>query len=231
MLVGKGITFDTGGISIKPSGKMDEMKFDMSGAAAVFGALLACAEADIKTPVIGLIAAAENMPDGKAGRPGDVVTTMSGRTVEILNTDAEGRLVLCDALTFARRFKPRAVIDLATLTGACVVALGHVATGLMSNDDELARVLLEAGQRSGDRAWRLPLWPEYTQQLHSEYADLANIGGPSAGTITAGCFLQEFAEDWPWAHLDIAGTAWPDALGRKRSSGRAVPLLMEYLRS
>ena len=230
VLVGKGITFDTGGISLKPSARMDEMKFDMSGAAAVFGVMRALAELQWPIRVIGLVAAAENMPDGRAGRPGDVVKTMSGKTVEILNTDAEGRLVLCDALTYAERYKPELVIDMATLTGACVVALGHIAAGLFSNCDELAEALTTAGQTAGDRVWRLPMWNEYRQQLRSDYADLANIGGPSAGTITAACFLGEFAKHYRWAHLDIAGVAYPDR-GKKRSTGRPVPLLMEFLAS
>lgn len=230
VLVGKGITFDTGGISLKPGSKMDEMKFDMSGAAAVFGTMEALAQMQCPVPVIGLVAAAENMPDARAGRPGDVVTTMSGKTVEILNTDAEGRLVLCDALTYAKRYKPRAVVDMATLTGACVVALGTVVTALYANDETLAGQLLNAGESSGDRAWRMPLYSEYKKQLASHYADLANIGGMPAGSVTAACFLQEFA-DYPWAHLDIAGTAWPDLRGRKRSSGRTVPLLLDYINS
>lgn len=228
VLVGKGITFDSGGISLKPGAKMDEMKFDMCGAASVFGTLSAIVEMKLPINVIGVVPAAENMPSDRATKPGDVVTSMAGKTIEILNTDAEGRLVLCDALEYVKRFKPSSVIDMATLTGACIVALGHHASGLMSNNDELADALLEAGVRSGDRAWRLPLWDEYQKQLSSPFADIANIGGPSAGTITAGCFLSRFTEDYPWAHLDIAGTAWNQG-GGKGASGRPVSLLCEYL--
>lgn len=229
VLLGKGITFDTGGISLKPGGKMDEMKFDMCGAASVLGAMRALAEMNLKINVVGVIAAAENMPSGRATKPGDVVTSMSGKTIEILNTDAEGRLVLCDALTYIERYKPQSVVDMATLTGACIVALGHHASGLMSNNDELADRLLSAGESSGDRAWRLPLWSDYQKQLKSPFADLANIGGPSAGTITAGCFLANFAGAYPWAHLDIAGTAWNQG-GGKGASGRPVALLCQYLK-
>ena len=230
VLVGKGITFDTGGISIKPSATMDEMKFDMCGAASVFGALAATLAMDLKRNVVFAVAAAENMPDGAATRPGDVVTTMSGPSVEILNTDAEGRLVLCDTLTYVKKFKPQAVIDVATLTGACVVALGGIATGLMSNSQSLADDLLEAGQISGDRAWQLPLWDEYKPMLDSNFADLANIGGRQAGAITAGVFLKSFAEEFDWAHLDIAGTGWKSG-GSKGATGRPVGLLMQYLMS
>lgn len=228
VLVGKGITFDTGGISLKPGAKMDEMKFDMCGAASVVGTLHAVAEMKLPINVIGVIAAAENMPSGRATKPGDVVTSMAGKTIEVLNTDAEGRLVLCDALHYVKRFKPESVVDMATLTGACIVALGHHATGLMSNDNTLADELLTAGSESGDRAWRLPIWDEYQKQLKSPFADLANIGGPAAGTITAACFLSQFAEDYRWAHLDIAGTAWNQG-GGKGASGRPVALLCQYL--
>lgn len=228
VLVGKGITFDTGGISLKPGAKMDEMKFDMCGAASVLGAIHAVVGMDLPLNITGVIAAAENMPAGNATKPGDVVTSMAGKTIEVLNTDAEGRLVLCDALHYVKRFKPESVVDMATLTGACIVALGHHASGLMSNDDELADALLRAGEESGDRAWRLPLWEEYHKQLKTPFADLANIGGPSAGTITAGCFLAQFAEDYRWAHIDIAGTAWNQP-GPKGASGRPVALLCQYL--
>lgn len=227
-LIGKGITFDTGGISIKPSATMDEMKFDMSGAASVLGALHACARMQLPLNVVGVLACAENMPGGAATRPGDVVTTMAGKTVEILNTDAEGRLVLCDALAYAARYKPACMVDIATLTGACVVALGQAASGLMSNDQALADELLACGEAAADRAWQLPLWDAYQRQLDSNFADLANIGGRWAGAITAGCFLARFVEDFKWAHLDIAGTAW--ATGKaKGSTGRPVPLLVEFL--
>jgi len=230
VLVGKGITFDSGGISLKSGEGMDEMKYDMGGSAAVFGAMQVIAETKPKINVVAVIAAAENMPDGSASRPGDIVTTMSGQTVEILNTDAEGRLVLCDALTYVKRFDPAAVIDLATLTGACIVALGHHATGLLANNDELANELLAAGDRANDKAWRLPLWEEYQSQLDSNFADMANIGGRAAGTITAACFLARYAKDYRWAHLDIAGTAWHSGKA-KGSSGRPVPMLVEYLMS
>ncbi|WP_462382062.1 leucyl aminopeptidase [Pseudomonas sp. Marseille-QA0892] len=229
VLVGKGITFDTGGISIKPSANMDEMKYDMCGAASVLGAFRALLELKLPINVVGLLACAENMPSGRATRPGDIVTTMSGQTVEILNTDAEGRLVLCDTLTYAERFKPRAVVDLATLTGACIVALGSNTSGLMGNDDTLIQQLLDAGQHAADRAWQLPLFDEYQEQLDSPFADIANIGGPKAGTITAACFLSRFTKQYPWAHLDIAGTAWVSGGKDKGASGRPVPLLMQYL--
>lgn len=228
VLLGKGVTFDTGGISIKPSAGMDEMKFDMCGAASVFGAMRAIAELSPKSNIIGVVAAAENMPDGDASRPGDVVTTMSGQTVEILNTDAEGRLVLCDSLTYIERYKPAAVIDVATLTGACIVALGKVCTAVMSNDRKLAATLYEAGQTTGDLVWELPLWDEYQTQLDSNFADIANIGGSPAGAITAGCFLSRFAQAYPWAHLDIAGVAWKGG-SEKGATGRPVSLLMEYV--
>ena len=228
VILGKGITFDTGGISIKPSATMDEMKFDMCGAASVFGTLEACLELKLKRNIIFVVAAAENMPDGEAARPGDVVESMSGKTIEILNTDAEGRLVLCDALTYINRYKPTAVIDIATLTGACVVALGGVATGLMGNNRELNQQLLSAATVSGDKAWELPLWDDYRSQLDSNFADLANIGGRTAGAITAGVFLKQFATAYPWAHLDIAGTGWLSG-GAKGATGRPVALVTQYL--
>ncbi|MBS7663675.1 leucyl aminopeptidase [Pseudomonas lalucatii] len=228
-LVGKGITFDTGGISIKPAAGMDEMKYDMCGAASVFGTLKAVLELQLPINLVCLLACAENMPSGRATRPGDIVTSMSGQTVEILNTDAEGRLVLCDTLTYAERFKPQAVIDIATLTGACIVALGGNTSGLMGNDDELVQQLLAAGQSADDRAWQLPLFDEYQEQLDSPFADIANIGGPKAGTITAGCFLSRFAKKYHWAHLDIAGTAWISGGKDKGATGRPVPLLTQYL--
>ncbi len=227
VLVGKGITFDSGGISIKPGAKMDEMKFDMGGAASVFGTLRTVSELGLPINVVGIVAAAENMPSGGATKPGDVVTSMAGKTIEVLNTDAEGRLVLCDALTYAGRFKPRAVIDIATLTGACVVALGSHASGLYANDDKLAEQLLAAGTESHDRAWRMPLWDDYQKQLDSNFADIANIGGPGGGSITAACFLSRFAEDYHWAHLDIAGSAWDST--PKGATGRPVALLSQYL--
>ena len=229
IIVGKGITFDTGGISIKPSPAMDEMKYDMTGSASVVGTMRAIAEIKPKSNIIGVIASAENMPSSTATKPGDVVKTLSGQTVEILNTDAEGRLVLCDALTYVERFNPANVIDIATLTGACVVALGHEATGMLSNDQTLADNILESGYASCDRAWQLPLWDSYQDALDSRYADIANIGG-RAGAITAACFLSRFAKKYNWAHLDIAGTAYGGKIGKK-SSGRPVPLLTEYLLS
>ncbi|BAP41399.1 leucyl aminopeptidase [Pseudomonas sp. 21LCFQ02] len=229
VLVGKGITFDTGGISIKPAAAMDEMKYDMCGAASVFGTLRAVLELQLPINVVGIIAAAENMPSGTATRPGDIVTTMSGQTVEILNTDAEGRLVLCDALTYAERFKPQAVIDIATLTGACVVALGAHTSGLLGNNDGLINQLLDAGKLADDRAWQLPLFDEYQEQLDSPFADIANIGGPKGGTITAACFLSRFTKSYNWAHLDIAGTAWTSGGKDKGATGRPVPLLTQYL--
>lgn len=228
VLVGKGVTFDTGGISLKPPAEMDEMKFDMSGAASVLGTLTAAAEMKLPLNIVGIIPATENMPGGNATKPGDVVTSMSGRTIEILNTDAEGRLILCDALTYAERYKPEVVIDIATLTGACVIALGHMASGLMSNNDQLAEELLQASELSSDRAWRLPMWDDYQELLKSNFADVANIGGRSAGTITAACFLSRFTEKYSWAHLDIAGTAWKSGK-EKGSTGRPVPLLMQFL--
>ena len=228
VLVGKGLTFDAGGISIKPAAAMDEMKFDMCGGASVFGAMQAISELKLKLNVIGVVASSENLPDGAANKPGDVVTSMAGKTIEILNTDAEGRLILCDALTYVERFKPAAVVDIATLTGACVVALGAPASGLFSNNDKLAKALLTAGESSGDRAWQLPLWEEYSEQLKSNFADLANIGGRTAGAVTAACFLKEFTGSYDWAHLDIAGSAWKSG-GQKGSTGRPVPLLVEFL--
>jgi leucyl aminopeptidase len=228
VLVGKGITFDTGGISIKPGQAMDEMKFDMCGAASVLGTVKAVAALELPVNVVGLIASAENMPDGRASKPGDIVTTMSGQTVEILNTDAEGRLVLCDALSYAERYDPAAVVDIATLTGACIVALGHHASGLMTNHEPLAAELLDAGRAIGDRAWQLPLWDEYQDSLKSNFADMANIGDRSAGTITAACYLSRFTKRYHWAHLDIAGTAWHSG-AKKGATGRPVPLLTQYL--
>ena len=228
VLVGKGVTFDTGGISLKPAAEMDEMKYDMCGAASVFGTIDAIAKMDLPINVVGIIPTTENMPGGNATKPGDVVTSMSGQTIEILNTDAEGRLILCDALAYAERYEPEAVIDIATLTGACVIALGHVASGLLSNNDELARELLDASERAVDRAWRLPLFDEYQEQLKSNFADMGNIGGRAAGTITAACFLSRFTKKYRWAHLDIAGTAWKSGK-EKGATGRPVPLLTQFL--
>jgi leucyl aminopeptidase len=228
VLVGKGITFDTGGISIKPAAEMDEMKFDMSGAGSVLGTLKAIGELKLPLNVVGLIPTTENMPGGQATKPGDIVTSMSGQTVEILNTDAEGRLILCDALTYAERYEPAAVIDIATLTGACVIALGHVASGLFSNDDGLAQELLSAADAAYDRAWRMPLWDDYQDQLKSNFADFANIGGRPAGSVTAACFLARFARKFKWAHMDIAGTAWRSGK-EKGATARPVPLLTEFL--
>lgn len=228
ILLGKGITFDTGGISLKPGNAMDEMKYDMCGAATVFGAFVAATQLQLPINLIMMIAAAENMPSGRASRPGDIVTTLSGKTVEILNTDAEGRLVLCDAITYAERFEPDVLIDVATLTGACVVALGHHISGLMSNHNPLAHDLLNAGDLAGDKTWRLPLGDEYQEQLNSNFADMANIGGSPAGAITAGCFLARFAKKLNWAHLDIAGVAWVSGKA-KGATGRPVPLLTQYL--
>ena len=228
VLVGKGITFDTGGISIKPAAEMDEMKFDMCGAASVLGTFRALAELKPTINVVGLIPACENMPDGRAVKPGDVVTSMSGQTIEILNTDAEGRLVLCDALTYAERFKPQAVVDIATLTGACVVALGNVRSGLFASDEGLAKSLLEAGESSLDLCWRMPLDDDYADGLKTNFADVANIAGRAGGAITAAKFLQRFAKKFPWAHLDIAGTAWKGGAA-KGATGRPVPLLVDYL--
>lgn len=228
VLVGKGITFDTGGISMKPAAEMDEMKFDMSGAASVLGVFESLAHLQPALHVVGLIPATENMPDGQAVKPGDVVTSMSGQTIEILNTDAEGRLVLCDALTYAQRYKPKAVIDIATLTGACVIALGAVRSGLFTADDALAHALMVAGEQSEDLCWRMPLDDEYAEGLKSKFADMANVGGRAAGAITAAKFLQKFSAKMPWAHLDIAGTAWRSG-AQKGATGRPVALLLEYL--
>ncbi|MGB6104521.1 MAG: leucyl aminopeptidase [Pusillimonas sp.] len=228
VLVGKGITFDAGGISLKPAANMDEMKYDMCGAASVLGTMRSVAELELDRDIIGIIPSCENLPSGRANKPGDIVTSMAGLTIEILNTDAEGRLVLCDALTYAERFKPAAVIDIATLTGACVVALGNVNTGLFSNDDDLAQNLLQAGQEANDTAWRMPMDDAYQEQLRSNFADMANIGGPPAGSVTAACFLSRFAKNYAWAHLDIAGTAWRSGKD-KGASGRPVPLLVQYL--
>ncbi len=228
VLVGKGVTFDTGGISLKPAAEMDEMKYDMCGAASVFGTLTAIAQMRLPINVVGIIPTTENMPGGNATKPGDIVTSMSGQTIEILNTDAEGRLILCDALTYAERYRPEAVIDIATLTGACVIALGHVASGLLSNDEKLAIELLDASEQAADRAWQLPLWNDYDEQLESNFADMANIGGRAAGTITASCFLSRFTKKYRWAHLDIAGTAWESGK-KKGATGRPVPMLTQFL--
>lgn len=227
-LVGKGLTFDAGGISIKPGPGMDEMKYDMCGAASVFGAIQAACELNLPLNIVGVVPSSENLPDGIAVKPGDVVTSMAGKTIEILNTDAEGRLILCDALEYSRRFDPKVVIDMATLTGACVIALGHHISGLLGNDDMLVDDLLAAGKSADDEAWRLPMTDDYQQQLKSNFADMANIGGRPGGTITAACFLARFTEDYRWAHLDIAGTAWKSGAA-KGSTGRPVPLLVEYL--
>ena len=228
VLVGKGITFDSGGISIKPGEAMDEMKYDMCGAGSVFGTMRAVAEMGLKLNVIGVIPTCENMPAGNAVKPGDVITAMNGTTIEVLNTDAEGRLILCDALTYAERFKPAAVIDIATLTGACIIALGHHNTGLFAKDDALAGELLDASREAVDPAWRLPLDDEYQDQLKSNFADVANIGGRPAGSVTAACFLSRFTQNYPWAHLDIAGTAWKSGAA-KGATGRPVPLLTQFL--
>ena len=228
VLVGKGITFDSGGISLKPGLELDEMKYDMCGVASVLGALKAAALMKLPLNVIGVIPSTENMPGGAATKPGDVIASMSGQTVEILNTDAEGRLILCDALTYVERFDPACVVDIATLTGACVISLGHVATGLLANNEGLARELLGAGHDAYDRAWQLPLWDDYQEQLKSNFADMANIGGRPAGTITAACFLSRFTEKYDWAHLDIAGTAWRSGK-EKGATGRPVPLLAHFL--
>lgn len=228
VLVGKGVTFDTGGISIKPSAAMDEMKYDMCGAASVLGTIMAISEMGLPINVVGVVPTVENMPGGEATRPGDIYTSMSGQTIEVLNTDAEGRLILCDALTYSERFNPIAVIDIATLTGACVVALGKHASGLLTNHDPLAKEILDAGESTGDRAWQLPLWDEYQSQIDSPFADMANIGGREAGTITAACFLSRFTKKFHWAHIDIAGTAW--LTGKKKgATGRPVPMLVQYL--
>ena len=228
VLLGKGITFDTGGISLKPGAKMDEMKYDMCGAASVFGTMKAICELKPALNFTAVIAAAENMPSGRATKPGDIVKTMSGKTVEVLNTDAEGRLVLCDALTYIERFKPQSVVDIATLTGACIVALGSVNTGMYANKQEVADALKAAGKDAADKLWQMPLDEEYQQQLDSNFADIGNIGGPEAGSVTAACFLSRFTESYPWAHLDIAGTAWTGGAA-KGASGRPVGLLTQYL--
>jgi len=228
VLVGKGITFDSGGISLKPGAEMDEMKYDMSGAASVLGTLQAAAAMALPLNIVGIIPSAENMPGGEASRPGDIVTSMSGQTIEILNTDAEGRLILCDALTYAERFEPECVIDIATLTGACVIALGHIASGLFANNDSLARELLACGEDAWDRAWHMPLWDDYQELLKSPFADMANIGGRTAGSVTAACFLSRYTKKYHWAHLDIAGTAWKSG-EKKGSTGRPVPLLTHFL--
>ncbi len=228
VLVGKGVTFDTGGISIKPSAAMDEMKYDMCGAASVFGAITAVSEMKLPINVVGVVPTVENMPGGEATRPGDIYTSMSGQTIEVLNTDAEGRLILCDALTYSEKFNPATVIDIATLTGACIIALGKHASGLLSNNDALAQDILDAGENTGDRAWQLPLWEEYQGQINSPFADIANVGGREAGTITAACFLSRFTKKFKWAHLDIAGTAWLSGKN-KGATGRPVPMLVQYL--
>ncbi|MDI6750930.1 MAG: leucyl aminopeptidase [Rhodocyclaceae bacterium] len=228
VLVGKGVTFDTGGISLKPPQDMDEMKFDMSGAASVLATIKAAAQMKLPLNVIAVVPTVENMPGGGASRPGDIVTSMSGQTVEILNTDAEGRLILCDALTYVERFEPDCVIDVATLTGACVIALGHVVSGLLANHDSLAHELIDAGNAAWDRAWQLPLFEDYQEQLKSNFADIGNIGGRPAGTITAACFLSRFTKKYDWAHLDIAGTAYKSGK-EKGSTGRPVPLLTHFL--
>ncbi|HET7306493.1 MAG TPA: leucyl aminopeptidase [Gammaproteobacteria bacterium] len=227
-LVGKGVTFDAGGISLKPAGAMDEMKWDMGGAASVFGTLQTVAELGLPINVVGITPCTENLPDGNAVKPGDIVTTMSGQTVEILNTDAEGRLCLCDALCYTKRFEPETVIDIATLTGACVVALGAHAAGLFSNDEEMVADLLNASAQTADRAWRMPLWDDYQEQLQSNFADFANVGGREAGSITAACYLSRFTGDFRWAHLDIAGVAWKTGK-EKGGTGRPVTLLSQYL--
>ncbi len=228
VLVGKGVTFDTGGISIKPAADMDQMKFDMCGAASVLGAFRSIAELRPKLNLVGLIPACENMPSGRATKPGDIVKTMSGQTVEVLNTDAEGRLILADALSYAERYEPEAVVDIATLTGAMVIALGHVASGLFSNSDTLARALLAAGDDAYDRGWQLPLWEDYQEGLASNFADFANIAGRPGGSITAACFLSRFAKKYDWAHLDIAGTAWKEGK-EKGATGRPVPMLATWI--
>jgi leucyl aminopeptidase len=228
VLIGKGLTFDAGGISIKPAANMDEMKYDMCGGAGVIGALAAVADLELPLNVVGLVPASENLPSGRANKPGDIVKSLAGISIEILNTDAEGRLLLCDALAYAKRYEPAAVIDVATLTGACVVALGRHPSGLWSNNEDLAQAVLKAGDESFDRVWPMPLWEEYQEQLKSNFADVANIGGPDGGSITAACFLSRFAKEFPWAHVDIAGTAWKTG-AEKGATGRPVPLLVQYL--
>ena len=227
VLVGKGITFDTGGISLKPGANMDEMKYDMCGAATVFGTFVAVAKLQLPINLVMIVPAVENMPDGDAYRPGDVITSYSGKTIEVLNTDAEGRMILCDALTYAQEYKPQVLIDLATLTGACVVALGHVASAVMSKQQQLPQDILQAGQQINDKAWPLPLWDEYQKQIDTTFADMQNIGGFPAGSITAGCFLSRFCEDVNWAHIDIAGTAWNSK--KEGATGRPVAMMVQYL--
>jgi leucyl aminopeptidase len=231
-LIGKGVVFDAGGISLKPAEKMEEMKMDMAGGAAVLGTFLAAALLKLPVNLVGLIPAVENLPSGTAIRPGDVLTSLSGQTIEVINTDAEGRLILADALTYVRRFEPRAVIDLATLTGACVIALGHHATAVLGSDAALIRQLIQAGEDAGERLWQLPLWEEYAEQIKSDIADMKNVGGRAAGTITASAFLQKFTAGLHWAHLDIAGTAWEEK-GRhylpKGATGVGVRMLLRYL--
>ena len=228
VLVGKGVTFDTGGISLKPGAAMDEMKFDMCGAASVMGALCAVATMQLPINVVGIVPTTENMPDGLATKPGDIVTSMSGQTIEVLNTDAEGRLILCDALTYAEKYNPRCVIDIATLTGACIVALGKIPSAVLGNHRQLIDDLIQSGKQIEDKLWELPLWDEYQDQLKSNFADMANIGGRDAGTITAACFLSRFTKKYKWAHLDIAGTAWKSG-DEKGATGRPVPLLTQYI--
>jgi leucyl aminopeptidase len=228
VLVGKGVTFDSGGISLKDPAAMDEMKFDMCGAASVLAALQCAALLKLRLNVVGLIPAVENMPGSRATKPGDIVTSAAGKTVEILNTDAEGRLILCDALNYARRFDPAALVDIATLTGACVVALGHHFAGVMANDDRLARELVEAGERADDRGWQLPLTEDYAEQLKSNFADFANVGGRDGGAITAAAFLSKFTQGLRWAHVDIAGTAWLSG-PQKGATGRPLPMLADFL--
>ncbi|WP_415879343.1 leucyl aminopeptidase [Methylomonas sp. TEB] len=228
VLIGKGLTFDAGGISLKPGLGMDEMKYDMCGGASVLGLVRMATLLNLKLNIVGLIPASENLPDGAANKPGDIWTSMSGKTIEILNTDAEGRLILCDTLTYAKKYNPDVVIDMATLTGACIVALGRVPSGLFGNDDKLCNDLLSAGDAACDLVWRMPIWEEYQEQLKSNFADLANIGGPDGGSITAAVFLSKFAEEYRWAHIDIAGTAWRTG-ANKGATGRPVPLVSQYL--
>ncbi len=229
VLVGKGITFDTGGISLKPGAAMDEMIYDMCGAASVLGAMTTVAIQELPINVVGVIAAAENMPSGKASRPGDIVASMSGQTIEILNTDAEGRLVLCDALTYIKKYNPATVIDIATLTGAAIIALGSPASALYANDEQLARDIIDAGEETHDRVWRMPLWEEYQSQLSSAFADMQNIGGREAGSVTAACFLARFTKQYRWAHLDVAGSAFRGSGPNKGATGRPVGTLTQYL--
>ncbi len=228
VIIGKGLTFDAGGISLKTAEGMDEMKYDMCGGASVLAALHAAAQLQLPLNIVGLVPTSENLPDGDANKPGDIVTSMSGKTIEILNTDAEGRLILCDTLTYAQKYNPDVVIDVATLTGAVIVALGRIPSGLYSNDDKLCQDLIAASETAGDSVWRMPLWEEYQEQLKSNFADLANIGGKDGGSVTAACFLARFAETFRWAHIDIAGTAWRSG-ANKGATGRPVPLIMQYL--